>query len=538
MQRFSELFRELDETNRTVEKVAALERYFRDAPPRDAAWALYFLIGRKVERAINSRLLREWAAEASGIPLWLVEESIDSVGDVAETLALLLPDPQQVTPIPFHQLIEERLVPLKTAPEDEKKRIVQQTWRELDCRQRLLWHKLITGEWRVGVARTLVSRAFAAVARVEPPIMAHRLMGNWQPREADFQRLLEPEAHADDLSRPYPFCLAYALEREVEALGEVREWLIEWKWDGIRSQLIRRAGEWLLWSRGEELMTDRFPDLAPLGEALPDGTVLDGEVMAWESGRPLPFAQLQTRIGRKKLTPKILQEVPIAFVAYDLLEWQGEDARSQPLSARRQMMESLIEGLGDGLPVQVSRAIVADDWVEVRRLQSSARERSVEGLMLKRLDSVYGVGRQKGPWWKWKIDPYTIDAVLIYAQRGHGRRSSLYTDYTFALWKEGQLVPVAKAYSGLTDEEIRQVDAFVRRNTLERFGPVHVVKPELVFELAFEGIQVSKRHKAGLAVRFPRMARWRHDKKAAEADTLETLEAMARQPLSKPDGEM
>jgi len=369
-------------------------------------------------------------------------------------------------------------------------------------------------------------RAIAEVSAVDTAAVAHRLMGDWQPTPEFAAQLLAPHTNAvpdADVSRPYPFCLAYPLEGTVEELGEIGEWQAEWKWDGIRAQLIRRGWRTFLWSRGEELITDRFPELEAAGALLPEGTVIDGEVMPWKDGTPLPFAQMQRRIGRKLLSHKILTEVPAVLVSYDLLEADGEDARERPLEWRRARLEEMVAG---NASLVLSPAVEATSWEQLAARRQEARARGVEGLMLKRRGSPYRVGRRRGDWWKWKIDPYSVDAVLIYAQPGNGRRASLFTDYTFGVWDAGELVPFAKAYSGLTDEEIRKVDEFVRRNTLRTFGPVHVVKPELVFELAFEGIQKSSRHRSGIAVRFPRMARWRTDKKAEEADTIETIRAL------------
>ncbi|HEX2205273.1 MAG TPA: ATP-dependent DNA ligase, partial [Longimicrobium sp.] len=406
------------------------------------------------------------------------------------------------------------------------RRLVLAAWAELDGAQVYVWNKLITGSFRVGVSQSLVVRALARLSGVDEAAIAHRLMGAWEPGPGLLERLLGADTSDADLSRPYPFFLAYALEGEPEELGDARDWQAEWKWDGIRAQVVRRRGGTWIWSRGEELVTERFPELAEAAALLPDGTVLDGEIMPWKEGAPLPFAQLQRRIGRKALGPRILSEVPVVLLAYDLLEFEGEDVRERPLAWRRARLEELLArtaGPGRFLPSPVA---AAEEWDAVRRAYGEAREASAEGLMLKRLDAPYGVGRRKGGWWKWKVEPFTIDAVLLYAQRGHGRRAALYTDYTFAVWSEGELVPFAKAYSGLTDAEIRRVDAFVRRNTVQRFGPVRAVKPELVFELGFEGVQRSPRHRSGVAVRFPRMLRWRTDKAPEDADSLETILAM------------
>ena len=576
MKRFTQLFCELDETARTNDKVAALERYFQEAPATDAAWALQFLTGRLVKRSVTTRQLRDWVAAETQTPIWLVDECYDTVGDFGETMALLFSGTGRSTTLSLSELVQQRLLALPQLPEDGRRDLLVQTWRELNSAQRLVWNKLITGSFRIGVARTLVVRALAGVAGVEQAVMAHRVMGSWQPTASGFQELVKG-AEGFEAVRPYPFFLASPIETKLEVgqspgtiLGDLREWQAEWKWDGIRSQLIRRRGEVMVWSRGDDMVTDAFPEIAAAASSLPDGTVLDGELLAWKNGAPLPFSQLQRRLGRKQVADKVRREFPVAFLAYDLLEADGKDLRGEPLRTRRHRLEKIIIEAKEhaatlktavarrspdetplfalfdrpaepqvlAFPLQISPILQAESWEELGRLQAGARERGVEGVMLKRLDSVYGVGRQRGDWWKWKINPFLIDAVLISAQRGHGRRASLYTDYTFGLWHEGELVPVAKAYSGLSDAEIKQVDHFVRQNTMEQFGPVRVVKPELVFELAFEGIQHSTRHRAGLAVRFPRMNRWRRDKQPAEADSMETLRQLSlQQPALRPTGD-
>ncbi|MEO1367480.1 MAG: cisplatin damage response ATP-dependent DNA ligase, partial [Acidobacteriota bacterium] len=371
--------------------------------------------------------------------------------------------------------------------------------------------------------QTLTARALGKVAGLEPSAIQHRLMGTWQPSADFFTALLDPDAADDDLSRPYPFFLASPVDtatdsRRPEDLGPVEDFQVEWKWDGIRGQLIRRGGETFLWSRGEELVTDRFPEVASSAADLPDGTVLDGEILAWQDDHPLPFSVLQKRIGRKKPGRTILKKAPVTFLAYDLLESAGEDRRADPLAARRADLERIA---GPHFPL--SETVDAADWAALDALRQTSRERGVEGFMLKRLDSAYGTGRKKGEWWKWKVDPLTVDAVLVYAQAGHGKRATLLTDYTFAVWRDDALVPIAKAYSGLDDAEIRELDRWLRRHTRERFGPVRSVEPLQVFELAFEGIRRSTRHKSGVAVRFPRIARWRKDLGAKDADHLEQI---------------
>ncbi|MCI0742428.1 MAG: ATP-dependent DNA ligase [Gemmataceae bacterium] len=531
MKLFAELYKALDATTKTKEKLRALVLYFQHAPSEDAAWAIYFLVGRRPRLALSWPKLRAWACRAAAIPDWLFDECYHAVGDLAETIALVLPAQRSADVEPLHHWIGARLLPLARLDDAGQRDVLVQAWAALDSTERLVWNKLITGAFRVGVSQQLVTRALAEVANLPADVVAHRLMGHWQPTAAFYQALTAPETTATALSRPFPFFLAHPLEDPVESLGDVASWQAEWKWDGIRAQFIRRQGQVFLWSRGEELVTERFPEIAETALWLPDGTVLDGEILPWKDGQVLPFAQLQRRIGRKNLGARMLAAVPVVFLAFDILERSGEDVRARPLHERRAWLEELIQG------AHLDRLILApivsaplapegEGWKELARLREDSRARGVEGLMLKRLDSAYGVGRQRGAWLKWKINPFTMDAVLIYAQRGSGKRASIYTDYTFGVWDEGKLVPVAKAYSGLTDEEIRAVDRFVRHNSLEKFGPVRAVPPVHVFELAFEGIQFSTRHKSGVAVRFPRIARWRKDKKPEEADTLKTLRGL------------
>lgn len=526
MRTFAELFESLDTTTSTNEKLAALVRYFRSEDPADAAWAVYFLSGRRLKRLIGGATLRAWLIHETGLPEWLLDETYAEVGDLAETIALLVDNVHAgaVADVPLERWIE-RLSSLRDLSDDVQREHVAQWWRELDARGCFLLNKLLTGELRVGVAAGLVERALAEVTGHPRPVIAHRLMGDWMPSAAFWRYLNSASDEAGDRNRPYPFCLASPLEVSVETLGAVDAWLVEWKWDGIRAQILRRPTGVHIWSRGEELVTERFPEIVERAELLPVNTVLDGEILAWREGRVRPFGELQQRIGRKKLTAKILAETPVHVVAYDLLEQDGEDIRGRPLHERRARLEAL---LAEQDWVTVSPRVSASSWSELERERADSRNRYVEGLMLKRMDSAYGSGRQRGVWWKWKIDPYTFDGVLVYAQPGRGRRANLLTDYTFAVRDGENLVPVAKAYSGLTDEEIVQVDRWIRQNTLERFGPVRSVAPELVFEIAFEAINESTRHKSGIAVRFPRIARWRRDKPATEANTLLDLRALMR----------
>jgi DNA ligase 1 len=545
MKQFAALYRELDATTSSLAKQAALQRYLQGAQAADAAWAVYFLAGGKPRQLVPAKLLRRLAQEAAGLPEWLFDESYEAVGDLAETIALLLPEPDDTHDMGLAEWIEQHLLPLRRMPPEPLTDTLRAQWRRLAVDERLVYFKLITGGFRVGISRLQVTQALAAVAALDPKRVAQRLMGythvTAQPSAADYADLIAPESAAErdpqTGGQPYPFFLAHPFNLPLaqfdEALGTPLQWLIEWKWDGIRAQLVKRAGKAWLWSRGEELVTDRFPELAQMGQALPDGTVLDGEIVVWRDDRAQPFAELQKRIGRKTLGPKLLRELPTVLLAYDLLERQGRDLRMLPQSERRPLLDALLAEVRHP-SLLASPRLHGESWEDLARQRDAARSIGVEGMMLKQLTAQYGVGRTKdvGVWWKWKIDPLSIDAVLVYAQRGHGRRASLYSDYTFAVWDappqaEGRkLVPFAKAYSGLTDAEMARVDAVVRKTTVESFGPVRSVRPTLVFELGFEGIARSTRHKSGIAVRFPRMLRWREDKPVAQADTLQTLAAL------------
>lgn len=647
MKAFSALFQALDATTAQSAKLAALVAYLRVAPPADAAWATYFLAGGKPRQMVPTKRLKALAQEAAGLPEWLFEESYQAVGDLAETLALLLPPPVQPVDLPLAEWMAQ-LLPLRALPPDEADERLRAQWNMLAPEQRFVYFKLITGNFRVGVSRLQVTQALATVSALDPKRIAHRLMGytqiGRQPQAGDYNALVAPVGETADgdtadtvdagmAGQPYPFFLAHPFSQPVAEmpalLGAPGDWLVEWKWDGIRAQIVRRGGAVWVWSRGEELVTDRFPELAEAAmAALPDGTVVDGEILVWLPGepQPRPFADLQKRLGRKTLGPKLLRELPVVLVMYDLLEHAGQDLRQEPQQARRTLLETLTQPPADAaqgtlpttepftaglskrstglrpapserageagtskLPfealspvaettpntelftlspskrgaglrqaqsermeldleptptpsattapqqtLRLSALLHGADWDDLARQREAARGMGTEGFMLKHRQAHYGVGRTKdvGVWWKWKIDPMSVDAVLIYAQRGHGRRASLYSDYTFAVWNgppedpERQLVPFAKAYSGLTDVEIGQVDAIIRKTTRESFGPVRSVDATMVFELGFEGIGKSPRHKSGIAVRFPRMLRWRRDKTVVEADTLQTLMAL------------
>ena len=578
MQRFAELVVLLGTSTKTNDRLAALENYFMGAEDADKVWVIALFSGRRPKRTVNTTLLWEWCRELTGLPGWLFEESYHTVGDLAETIALLLPEGkvlQEVEVTAGDGVSREadkslsyyllQLAELGKKEESVKKEFVLRCWASMNREERFVFNKLITGGFRIGISQKTIVNALARTAGVDAAIIAHRISGDWDPAITAYTELLSEEGGSSDLSKPYPFYLAYALDGELAALGEPGQWQAEWKWDGIRGQLIQRGGQLFVWSRGEELMTDKFPEYQEFKGRLPDGTVLDGEIIglgsrprvvpagggeetrgarrAEEDGAndgsggavgarlevlnfvPLPFAALQTRIGRKNVTKKHLNEVPVGFIAYDLLEYEGEDWRGRALEERRRQLEVIVGAAAHPL-LQLSPVIAYDSWDELAIVRQSSRDVGSEGIMLKKKDSLYQVGRKRGDWWKWKIDPLVIDAVMVYAQKGHGRRSNLYTDYTFAVRAGDQLLTFTKAYSGLTDKELAEVDAFVRKNSLEKFGPVRTVRPELVFEIAFEGIAASARHKSGVALRFPRINRWRKDKTPAEIDTIEGLKKM------------
>jgi DNA ligase 1 len=535
MEQFAELVNILGTSTKTNAKLAALQHYFATAPGKDKVWVIAIFSGRRPRRIVNSTLLTQWCLEIVNLPPWLFDESYHTVGDLAETIALLLPENEiqqrgEENGLSFYL---EKFIALEKKEDREKKEFVLDCWRHFTQAERFVFNKLITGGFRVGVSQKMMVNALARSVSVSASVIAHRMGGRWDPASVSFDELLNEEASAQDISKPYPFYLSYAVEGEVAALGDIKEWQAEWKWDGIRGQIIKRNNELFVWSRGEELVTGKFPEYHAFKDLLPDGIALDGEIIcmrADENGilTPLPFSVLQTRIGRKNITKKQLTEAPVAFIAYDILEHNGKDCREISLSDRRKLLEQILSDVNHSF-IQVSPVIETGDWEQLKKIRLTSRDNSSEGIMLKRKNSVYEVGRKRGNWWKWKIDALTIDAVMIYSQKGHGRRSNLYTDYTFAVKDGDRLVSFTKAYSGLTDKEFAEVDNFVKRNAIEKFGPVRTVKPELVFEIAFEGIAASNRHKSGVALRFPRISRWRKDKKPAEINTLEDLKLLLQQ---------
>ncbi len=536
MKQFAALVQLLATNTKTTAKLNAIQHYFNTAHEKDKIWVVALFTGRRPKSLIKTALLRLWCMELANMPPWLFEESYHTVGDLAETIALLLPEPINETTGTAQTLSYylNKLLQLEKQPDAEKQLFITESWKQMDVTEKFVFNKLITGGFRIGISQKLMVNAIAKTVAISPSVIAHRISGKWNPAQISFNELLSTENAEADFSKPYPFYLAYALDDTVSALGEPDAWQAEWKWDGIRGQIIKRNDELYVWSRGEELMTDKFPEYKILETLLPNGTAIDGEIISFDNSGinqsfvPMPFARLQTRIGRKNITKKQLVEAPVGFIAYDLLEYDGRDIRNLSLFERRNKLTGIINNIHLSL-LLLSPVISFDDWEQLKEIRTHSRDRGSEGLMLKRKNSIYEVGRKRGDWWKWKIGPLTIDAVMIYAQKGHGRRSNLYTDYTFAVKDGDKLVSFTKAYSGLTDKEFLQIDAFIKRNSIEKFGPVRTVKPELVFEIAFEGIAASNRHKSGVALRFPRMSRWRKDKKPGEINTLDDLKAILKE---------
>ncbi|MEL6122339.1 MAG: ATP-dependent DNA ligase [Bacteroidota bacterium] len=525
MKRFTQLYKEIDASTKTNVKLGALVDYLQNAPEEDRLWAIALFTHRRPKRTIKTNLLRAWAAEAAGLSTWLFEESYHVVGDLAETISLILPDPSQQLEYSLSEWIGQ-IMDQKDRDEADKRSFVLDAWAGLNKDERFLFNKLITGGFRIGVSQKMITKAISRVINEDENKVAHRLMGDWSPTTTTYHDLLVDTDWSTDHSKPYPFYLAYALEEDVATLGDPRAWQAEWKWDGIRSQLIRRKNELFLWSRGEELVTDKYPEFNSLQEIDTPDFVIDGELLVWKDGAIQPFGDLQKRIGRKTVGKKILKDYPVAIYAYDLLEYDGVDLREHSMERRREVLNSVISEIQKHAPdlLHLSPIVSYESWAELTKLREQSRAMKAEGFMLKAKSGTYKSGRRRGEWWKWKVDPYTVDAVMLYAQRGHGRRSNLFTDFTFAVWKDDEtLVPFTKAYSGLTDKEFGEVTRWVNKNTIERFGPVRSVNPELVFELAFEGINKSSRHKSGIALRFPRIKRWRRDKPATEANRLTDL---------------
>ena len=524
MKHFAELINALESTNKTNAKIDAIVDYLERAPDEDKVWFIALFTGKRPKRNVNTNFMKDWALEITQLPFWLFQESYSSVGDLGETLSLILPPPEEQIDKSLSDWMKE-IIGLKNKTEAEKKDFVLNSWNGLDYTERLIFNKLLGGSFRIGVSDKTLINALTKFSNQESSALTHSLMGKWEPETTSFQSLISAEHINPDNSKPYPFCLAYPLEKDLDDLGKPEEWQIEYKWDGIRGQIIRRNNEVFIWSRGEELVTEQFPEIKEVVQNMKGNFVLDGEILAVKDQQVLNFNELQKRLNRKTLTKKMLADIPIQVFVYDLLELEGNDLREKPISARRAMLEELLRNENPE-KIRLSEVIEFENWEDLDQIRENSRALNSEGLMLKQKNSHYHSGRKKGDWWKWKINPLTIDAVLIYAQKGSGRRSAYYTDYSFAVKSGDKLVTIAKAYSGLTDKEIMEVSKFVNKNAIEKFGPVRTVQPELVFEISFEGIGFSNRHKSGVALRFPRIVRWRKDKKVDEIDDLEEIKKL------------
>ena len=530
MKHFSDLISAIEITNKTNSKISALVDYFKVAPDKDKLWLITLFTGKRPSRPVKTTLMRQWCLEITGYPEWLFLESYSSVGDLGETIALMLPNPTHRIEKSLSEWMSE-LIALKPKSDADKKEYVLEAWSGLEMQERLIFNKLIGGSFRIGVSKKTLVNALSKYSGIDANQLMHSIIGNWDIKTISFEDLLNGEHINYDNSKPYPFCLAYSLEKQLPELGSPQEWQVEYKWDGIRGQIVKRNGELFIWSRGEELVTEQFPELETALKIFEDDFVIDGEILALKDNAVLLFNDLQKRLNRKNVSKKMLEEIPVGFYIYDMLEFNGEDLRTKPLAERREALEKLYQSKTSADTIQLSKIIDFNDWDQLNDLRNKAREFNSEGLMLKQKISPYHTGRIKGDWWKWKVDPLTIDAVMIYAQKGSGRRSSKYTDYTFAVKKDEGLVTIAKAYSGLTDVEITEISKFVNKNAIEKFGPVRTVKPELVFEIAFEGIAFSNRHKSGVALRFPRILRWRRDKTVNDIDTIEQVKLLITNPI-------
>jgi DNA ligase-1 len=551
---FPLLYCALDEAKSTSVKISLLVRFLAESPRKEAQWGLFLLSGGKVRRVITTTQLRKLAASLSDIPDWLFEESYQLVGDLAETVSLLLPN-SGITVTGENALTSQssshfsyvyewgmQLSHLADCPdEDRKLSEITSLLAPLSTRERLVFGKLLTGGLRIGVSKATVIKAIALHYHLDEGTVAYLLVGKNRIEDFDLSTILNAQAHGRSNSlAPYPFALAHPIPLATgrdenvgkpswEELGTPSTWIAEWKWDGIRAQIVVRENGIAIWSRGEEVVSETFPELCELKHILPHDTVIDGEIIAFDAEqlRPAPFARLQQRLNRKKVSKNLLTTVPITFIPYDVLELRGEDLRSHATSERRRILaEMLHSGEVFNSRILQNQPLEWRTWEELEELHSSSRDIPAEGLMLKRADASYPEGRKRGNWWKWKVAPFTVDGVLVYAQKGHGRRANLYSDYTFAVWAGDTLLPFAKAYSGLTDVEMKEVHDYITKNTKERFGPVRTVIPKIVCEIAFEGLSLSTRHKSGVAVRFPRISRLRLDKKVEDADTIETLKGL------------
>ena len=556
---FGNLINNLEQCNSTKKKINLISVFIKDIDPRDGSWILLLLMSSRQKRVITGRRLKDILQASFRMPSWLIDDCFAQVGDSAETISLLWPqlkseltdaniecsevynklfnEPKESKPL--HWWMETLLPAIKDATETTQNRLILKLWSDIADQDHYLTNKLITGGFRNGVSKGLVVKSIAKAYKLDESTVLERLMKPIEINNIWFQELTHPVSinRTDRGAIPYPFYLASPVEIEKIKETPPADWRLEYKWDGIRGQLIKRDTGAYLWSRGEELVNHVFPEIIEMAENLPDGTVLDGEILCWQKDvrKPMAFASLQRRLGRKTVNKKLLKECPTVFLAYDILEHKSIDIRAYNLRDRLKLLESVQLNYNHPCLVIDNEKEFAE-WEELIQLRDRARLEGAEGLMIKKISSHYLSGRKRGYWWKYKHDPMTLDAVLIYAQAGTGKRANLFTDYTFALWdnsnknsKDRKLVTFAKAYSGLNNSELMELDKWIRTHTIERYGPTRVVEQKQIFEIAFEGVMESKRHKCGLAVRFPRIHRWRIDKPVMEADCIEQAQALLKQ---------
>jgi len=526
MKAFAKLISNLEQTSKEAFKVTALAQYFSNATDEDKLWTLALFTGTRPKRVVDIKALKEFAEQVYTEGEWLFEASHQIVGDMAETIAYFLPKAKRNG----NHTLSEWISMIRTifnAERIDQRDAITKAWDTLRPEERFIFNKLITGGFRIDVSLKLLSKALAIVTGKDENLLAHKLNSDWHPDEVSFETLIFTENPEAEKSKPYPFHLAHTLESTVAELGDISNWQVERKWDGIRVQVIVRGNKISIWSRKGDILSSKVPELKPLAESMEDGTVLDGELICFKNGKILPINNLRTRFGRRNNSKKQFEESPCVFMAYDILEFKGEDIRNKDLAERRKKLEKVIlQYYDEHKIILLSDIINNDNWESINSEREKSREHQVTGLVLKNKKSIYGSSRVEGDWWKWPVDPLFIDAILLYAQAGEGGSSKMYREYSFALWHGEDLVTFAKAKSGLEDKELKELTSFVKKNTKEKFGPVRSVAAVQIFRLAFDSITASKRHKSGILLKNPRLIEWLRDKNIEDGNNLDDLKKM------------
>lgn len=506
MKRFAELCAILESTANAREKMAALTVYFQDAPPPDAIWAIRLLLGWKPSRIATSQTLRRWARECVQFPDWLFEESCAAVGNLLETLALLIPLPDTPGDVPLHVRMQRDLLPLRDLTENEQRAAVSAAWTQMDAQQRFVWNTLLTGGFRPHVSEKTLIRALSAWRGLPTTVLACRLKQEWEPTVAGYRALFSHDIAALDSSQLYPFQRWYEEPPARGASGAIGDWRIDWHRNGMRAQLIKRGSSVFLWSDDHVIVNDTFPEICEAMAAMTDGTVLDGVITAWSADGPLHRAELERRMKRKRLTKKFKHEVPVRYWVYDLLEIQGEDVRTQPFRQRIHQAAGIIP-TEVGSVIHLAEPLEAASWHRLHALRNDARRHGADGVLLRRWTASACPSTRKADQWRvWKADPLTAPVVLVYVQALNAASGQRSVEGTFAAWDGGDLVPVAKTSAGFSDEDVNAIEEFAKQHTVERFGPVRSLKAELVFTLAFDSVSLSTRRKSGLVLHHPRVA--------------------------------